>query len=110
MSCHFYADGTPAPTVVTKEVDMTETAPFLLTESDFSKTEVVKTYVHTIVATAMDCWKQTIEVKKGSQLERMKTVSIFNPMHVLGNKISESYIDGLKIFKFYEHPDIRRLW
>ena len=41
------------------------------------------------------------------QLERMKTVRIFNPMHVLGNKISESDIDGLKIFKFYEHPEIR---
>ena len=32
---------------------------------------------------------------------------IFNPLHVLGNKISESDIDGLKIFKFYEHPEIR---
>ena len=37
----------------------------------------------------------------------MKTVGIFNPLLVLGNKISESDIDGLKIFKFYEHPDIR---
>ena len=37
----------------------------------------------------------------------MKTVSSFNPLHVLGNKISESDIDGLKIFKFYEHPEIR---
>jgi hypothetical protein len=37
----------------------------------------------------------------------MKTVRIFNPLHVLGNKISESDIDGLKIFKFYEHPEIR---
>ena len=37
----------------------------------------------------------------------MKTVRIFNPLHVLGNKISESDIDGLKIFKFYEHPKIR---
>ena len=55
----------------------------------------------------MDYWKQTIEVKKGAQLERMKTVRIFNPLHVLGNKISESDIDGLKIFKFYEHPEIR---
>ncbi len=36
----------------------------------------------------------------------MKKVSIFNPIHVLGNKISESDIDGLKIFKFYEHPEI----
>jgi hypothetical protein len=67
-----YDDGTPVPTVVTKEVD-----------------------------------KQTIEVKKGTQLERMKTVCIFNPLHVLDNKISESDIDGLKIFKFYEHPEIR---
>ena len=32
---------------------------------------------------------------------------IFNPLHVLGNKISESDIDGLKIFQFYEHPEIR---
>jgi hypothetical protein len=54
-----------------------------------------------------DDWKQTIEGKKGDQLERMKTVRIFNPLHVLGNKISESDIDGLKIFKFYEHPEIR---
>ena len=27
---------------------------------------------------------------------------IFNPLHVLDNKISLSDIDGLKIFKFYE--------
>ena len=37
----------------------------------------------------------------------MKAVRIFNPLHVLGNKISVSDIDGLKIFKLYEHPDIR---
>ena len=45
----------------------------------------------------MDYWKQTIEDKTGVHLERMKTVSIFNPLYVLGNKISESDI-GLKIF------------
>jgi hypothetical protein len=44
-------------------------APFLLTNPDFSKTEVVKTYVHTVVAPAIDYWKHTIEVKKGSQVE-----------------------------------------
>ena len=49
-----------------------------------SKTEVVKAYAHTIVAPAMDYWKQTIEGKKGDQLERMKSVRIFNPLHVLG--------------------------
>ena len=37
----------------------------------------------------------------------MKVVRIFNPLHVLGNKISEHDIDGLKIFRFYEHPEIR---
>ena len=37
----------------------------------------------------------------------MTTVRIFNPLHVLVNRISVSDIDGLKIFKFYEHPEIR---
>jgi hypothetical protein len=31
----------------------------------------------------------------------------FTPIHVFDNKISESDIDGLKIFKLYEHPYIR---
>ena len=57
-----YVNGTPAPTLVTKEVDMTVAAPFLLVNPDFSKTEVVKAY-------AQDYWKQTIEGKKGDQLE-----------------------------------------
>jgi hypothetical protein len=64
-----YVDGTPDPTVVTKEVDMTVASPFLLAKPDFSKTEVVKAYDHTIVAPVMDYWKQTIEGKKGVQLE-----------------------------------------
>jgi hypothetical protein len=42
-----------------------------LTRPDFSKTEVVKVYVYIIVVPPMDYWKQTIEVKKGAQLERM---------------------------------------
>ena len=62
----------------------------MLAKPDFSKTEVVKAYVYSIVA----------------QLARMKTVRIFNPLHLLGNKISVSDIDGLKIFKLYEHPEI----
>ena len=57
-----------------KEVDVSVTVPFLLTKPDFSKTRVVKTYVHTIVVPEMDYWKETIEVKKGTQLGRMKTV------------------------------------
>jgi hypothetical protein len=61
--------------------------PFLLTNPDFSKTEMVKAYTHTVVAPAIDYWKRTIEVKKGTQVERMKRVRIFNPLHVLTNKI-----------------------
>ncbi len=104
-----YDDGTPDPTVVTKEVDMVVTAPFLLARADFSKTEVVKTCTYIIVAPDMDYWKQTIEVKKGAQLVRMKTVTvrIFNLFHVLGNKISVWESDELKIFKFYKHHEIR---
>ena len=55
---------------MTKEVDLT--GPFLLVNPYFSKTEVVKEYVGTIVSPAMDYWKQTIEVKKWALLERMK--------------------------------------
>ena len=45
------------------------TDPFLLTNPgpDFSKTEVVKAYTHTVVAPAIDYWKRTIEVRKGLQ-------------------------------------------
>jgi hypothetical protein len=60
----------------------------------------VKAYAHTIFPPAIDYWKHTIEVKKGAQVERMKRTHIFNPMHVLVNKISVSDIEGLKILKF----------
>ena len=66
-----------------KEVDMSVAAPFPLVKPDFSKTEVVKAYVHNIVDLDMDYWKETIEVKKGSQMGRMKTVCFFNPVHTL---------------------------
>ncbi len=51
--------------------------------------------------------KKMLQDKKGAQLAPMKTVRIFNPLHVLGNKILVSDINGLKIFKLYEHPEIR---
>jgi hypothetical protein len=82
------------------------TAPFLLTNPDFSKTEMVKAYSHTVVAPPIDYWKHTIEVKKGDQVEWMKRVSIFNPVHVLTNKIWVSDIEGIKIFKVSHHPQI----
>ena len=84
-----YTNGTPAPSVVTKEVDMVVTAPFLMDRPDFSKTEVVKAYLHTIVAPAMDYWKQTIEGKKA--LERgsagaNEDSAYFQPVACLGQQ------------------------
>ena len=101
-----YTNGTPAPNILPKEVDIAQATPFLLTNPDFSKTEVVKAHDHTVVAPAVDYWKHTIEVKKGAQVERMKRVRIFNPLHVLANKISVSDVEGLKILKLSQHPQI----
>ncbi len=55
---------------MTKEVDVTVAAPLLFAKPDFSKTEVVKAYVYTIVAPAIDYWKETIEIKKGRQYSK----------------------------------------
>ena len=55
-----------SPEISGLEVDISQLAPFLLTNPDFSKTEVVKDYAHTIVAPAIDYWKHPIEVKKGA--------------------------------------------
>ena len=41
-----YTNDTPAPNILPKEVDIAQAAPFLLTNPDFSKTEVVKAYAH----------------------------------------------------------------
>ena len=49
-----YANGTPAPNILPKEVDIVQATPFLLTNPDFSKTEVVKPYAHTVVAPVID--------------------------------------------------------
>jgi hypothetical protein len=49
-----HVHGTPVPTLVTKEVDMTVVAAFLLVNPDFSRTEVVKTYAHTIVVRLLE--------------------------------------------------------
>jgi hypothetical protein len=35
-------------------------------------------------------------------------VRIVNPLHVPGDRISVSDIDGLKTFKLCEHPEIRK--
>jgi hypothetical protein len=51
--------------------------------------EVVKAYAHTtsIITADVDFWKQTIEIKKGAQVARMKAARIHKPQHVMGNKI-----------------------
>ena len=56
--------------------------------------------------TAIDYWKHTIEVQEGTQVKQMKRTRISNPMHVLGNKISVSDIEGLKMMKLSQHPQI----
>jgi hypothetical protein len=45
-----YENGAPAPTLLQQEVPVSDASPFLLTDPDFSKMDVVKAYVHTIVA------------------------------------------------------------
>ena len=68
--------------------------------------DVVKAYAHTVVAPAIDYWIKTIDIKKGDEVARLKTARIFNPLHVVVNKISVDDIDNLKLFKLSEHPQI----
>jgi hypothetical protein len=49
-----YANDTPAPNILPEEVDIAQSALFLLTAPEFPSTEVVKPYAHTIVAPAID--------------------------------------------------------
>ena len=69
---------------------MSSAAPFLLVNPDFSKMDVVKAYAYTIVAPAIHYWRQTIEIKKEDQMARMKAERIFNPLHLMGNKILQT--------------------
>ena len=102
-----YENGAPAPTLLQPEVLVSVAAPFLLTNPDFSKMQVVKAYAHTVVAPAIDYWRTTIDTKKGAEVARFKVARIFNPLHVLGNQISVADIDSLKIFRLTDHPLIR---
>ena len=69
---------------------MSSAAPFLLVNPDFSKMDVLKAYAYTIVAPAIHYWRQTIEIKKEDQMARMKAERIFNPLHLMGNKILQT--------------------
>ena len=101
-----YENGALAPILMQKEVSVADASPFLLTNPDFSKMEIVKAYAHTIVAPAIDYWIKTIDMKKGDEVAHLKAVLIFNPLHVVVNKISVADIDNLKLFKLSEHPQI----
>jgi hypothetical protein len=61
--------------------------------------DVVKAYAHTIVAPAIDYWIKTIDVKKGDEVSSVKAARIFNPLHLMVNKISVADIDNLNLFK-----------
>ncbi len=69
---------------------------------------MVKAYVHTIVAPAMDYWKQTIEGKKGG-MKTDEDSAYFQPASCLGQQdfgVRHRWM-GLRIFKFCEDHQIR---
>ncbi len=114
-----YENGAPEPTLLQPEVPVADASPFLLTNPDFSKMDVVKAYTHTIVSPAIDYWIKTIDIKKGDEVACFKAACIFNPLHakfcfcknnkrsiIMVNKISVDDIDNLKLFKLREHPQI----
>jgi hypothetical protein len=43
---------------------------------------------------------------KGDEVARFKADRIFNPLHVVVNKISVADIDNLNLFKLSDHPQI----
>ena len=50
----------------------------------------------------IDYWIKMIDIKKGDEVSRFKAARIFNPLHVVVNKISVDDIDNLKLFKLSE--------
>ena len=51
--------------------------------------------------------KRQWKARMGLSCRDWRHLRIFNRLHVLGNEISVSDIDGMKILKLYEHPEIR---
>ena len=37
----------------------------------------------------------------------MKAVRFFDPLHAMGSPVTEADVDGLSLFKFYNHPKVR---
>ena len=59
-----------------------------------------------VIAPAIKYFEDTMEGKRGAQLARMKAVRFLNPLHAMGNLVTEADIDGLSLFKFYNHPKV----
>jgi hypothetical protein len=74
-----YENGAPAPTLLQPEVPVADASPFLLTDPEFSKIDVVKAYAHTIVAPAIDYWIKTIDIKKGDEVAHFKELAYSIP-------------------------------
>jgi hypothetical protein len=101
-----YENGAPAPPLLQPEVPVADASRFLLTNPGLSKIDVVKANAHTNVSRAIDYWIKMIDIKKGDEVARFKSARIFNPLHVVVNKISVADIDKLNLFKLSKHPQI----
>ena len=57
---------------------------------------------------AVKYFTETMEGKRGAQLQRMKVARIFNPLHVrgLGTPLTASDVDALEAFRFSKHPKL----
>jgi hypothetical protein len=48
---------------------------------------------------------ENLQIQVGSRID-LENLPIFNPLHVLANKISVSDVEGMKILKLSQHPQI----
>ena len=84
-------------------------APFVLAAPDFTNVEHLKVLVERMVRPAAEYFKKSMEGKRGTQLQRMKAVRFFNPMHVHANgPVTVADIDGLSVLRFSREPDIQK--
>ena len=86
-----------------------DAAPFLLAAPDFANVDYLKVLVERIVKPAAEFFKTSVEGKRGPQLQRMKTVRFFNPMHVHANgPVTVADIDGLSLLRLSREADIQK--
>ena len=84
-------------------------APFVLAAPDFTNVEHLKVLVERMVRPAAEYFKTSMEGKRGTQLQRMKAVRFFNPMHVHANgPVTVADIDGLSLLRLSREADIQK--